>query len=385
MARISVKDLKPGQTFSKPVYYNGTNTLAGAHIPITVEDIERIVQQGVQFIETEGEIVSHGTGDSAPDVTHIKEEYEILIDSKEEFQKLYRESVETLKGLFDSLRFKKPFNNNDALKMVESLIEILGKSKNSFIFIPQVDAQNEKEYLVFHSLNVCIYSLVQGYHLNLSKMKLQDLGLGAVLADAGMLTMPDSLLEKTTDLTPEEQRMIKTHPVQGFKLLNEHAKVKQSIAQISMTHQENFDGSGYPKGLSKNDIPEYARIVAIADHFDAQVRPRPYRKKKLLYESMKNLLTSEVSKLDPVLLKKFLNRMSIYPIGSLVRLNNELVGIVIAGIQGKPMRPALKVVVDEFGEPSFDARLVSLIHNKDLYIVREVDRQELDFPLDDVL
>lgn len=391
MKRIAVSSLKPGQKYSRTIYIDNKNILAGANQPILEQDLEKLRNSGVSYVETDGMLMEEGgfSGNESStaqkiDIEQVRRDYDMLLNKKDEFLDFYDEAVEGVQNLIDSLQNKKPFENNIAIRIVNTLIQSLGENRNIFIYIP-TPIEMGSNYLASHLVNTCIYSLVLGSALNYSKLKLQDLGMGALLFDIGMIKVPESILNKEGKLTDDEKKIIHSHPVHGYKMLTQYAKVKTSVANVALMHQERFDGSGYPRGLKGNNIDEYARIVAIADYYEALTRQRTYRDKHSAYDTMKKLLSAEINKLDPVLLKKFLARMAIYPIGSLVKLNNEVIGVVIYSLEKKPLRPVIKVVVDEFGDPCLEPRVINLLENSDLYIVHEVDESDIHFSIQEAI
>jgi HD-GYP domain-containing protein (c-di-GMP phosphodiesterase class II) len=386
MKRIPVNNLAAGQKFTKPVYVDSTNILVGGNVPIKEADLQRLAKWDIKYVETDGELVKEQeAGGNKPllqgyNTAFVKKEYENLLSKKEEFLRSYRHAVESVSSLFNDIKNGKTFNNNLARDIAESLIQDISETRNIFIFIPPVRVQG-MDYLAPHSVNVTIYSLVMGFAHRFSKMRLSELGLGALLFDVGMLKIPKTIVEKEGKLTDDEMKIVHSHPIHGYKILTEYAKIKRNIANIALMHHENYDGSGYPRALRLHNIDEYARIVSITDHYVAQTRNRSYRDKLSANDSMKSLLSTGVNKFDPQLLRKFLSRFAIYPIGSLVRLNNSIIGMVIKSVEEKPLRPILKIVVDEFGEPCLQPRIINLLERNDLYIIRGVDETDIDFPV----
>ncbi|HOF15247.1 MAG TPA: hypothetical protein PLN01_13065, partial [Spirochaetota bacterium] len=144
-------------------------------------------------------------------------------------------------------------------------------------------------------------------------------------------------------------------------------------------------GKGYPRGLKGTQIDEYARIAAIADSYEAQIANRVYRKRIFFYQAMKNLLSSGINKFDTVILRVFLSRMSVYPIGSIVELNNGTIGIVIGSVAQKPLRPIIKLIMDQNKKRFTDTIIVNLLEEKALYITRALDEAEIGINLFEVL
>ena len=125
-------------------------------------------------------------------------------------------------------------------------------------------------YIFTHSLNVALYSLAVGMELKLPRNQLEDIGLGALMHDIGKVSMPKEILLKPGKLTDEEFTIIKIHSTEeGFDLLRNTHTVPLLVAHCAFQHHESLDGSGYPRGIKEKDIHHYAKIIAVADVFDA--------------------------------------------------------------------------------------------------------------------
>jgi putative nucleotidyltransferase with HDIG domain len=128
-----------------------------------------------------------------------------------------------------------------------------------------------------HSRRVTLYSLEMAKRLHFSSDELKQLERGAYLHDIGKIGIPDSILLKPAKLTPEETAIMQTHVRIGYELMSRVAFLS-SAAEIVLTHQECYDGKGYPQGLAGEEIPLGARIFAISDTLDAMMSDRPYRR-----------------------------------------------------------------------------------------------------------
>ncbi len=161
-------------------------------------------------------------------------------------------------------------------------------------------------YTKGHSLRVSAYSVLIGKNLNLPENDLQILKIGGLFHDIGKIGIPDSILFKNSTLTDDEYFEIKKHPLIGTKILS-NSKMYQEILPIVKFHHERFDGKGYPLGLSCNDIPYLARIVTIADSYDAMTSKRSYRDAlpvSVVKTEFKNNLGTQF---DPVIGQLFLD------------------------------------------------------------------------------
>ena len=171
----------------------------------------------------------------------------------------------------------------------------------------------------------------------------------------------------------------------GYRLIKQLGKIREKSALVGLQHHEYFDGKGYPRSLKGNQIDEYARIAAIADSYEAQISSRSYREKQSFYHAMKNLLSSGVNRFDPVILRVFLSKMSVYPIGSLVELNDSSVGLVIGSVPRKPLRPIIKLIFDSEKNRLSDLIIINLLEETALFVNRVLDEKEAGVSLLDVL
>lgn len=160
-----------------------------------------------------------------------------------------------------------------------------------------------------HSLNVTRYSMLLGEHLGLNQEELRVLSQGALLHDLGKIGIPDDILKKPGDLDDAEFEIIKQHPMLTSDILNT-LETSYHFSAIARSHHERWDGNGYPDGLNGEDIPLLARIVAIADAWDAMTSNRVYR------DAMSENLALDIlekekdsGQWDPYLLEEFIKVM----------------------------------------------------------------------------
>ena len=387
MKKIPVEELKPGMTFSKPIYIDGDNLLIESNVSLKENDIKKLMKWGVVFVETEGGIVQkvNTPKPSAQSNSHdILEKYEHLLTMRKRLIEVHSNACLLIEEVHSAIRKDLPIDIKGIQTNVKAIIELLKENSNIFIFLNGFD-DVERNYLVTHSINVTFYSLLIGLALNYTDQQLFELGTGAILIDAGMTKIPVYIVHKQSNLTDNEFQMIKAHTVHGYKSIAGNPKMNDNIASISLQHHEQFDGKGYPRGLKGKEIHEYARIAAIADSYESQISKRSYRDKVGAYHAMKNLLASGVNKFDPEILRLFLSIMSVYPIGSLIELNDNTIGIVVGSIVEKPLRPIIKLIFDKNREKISETKIINLVEDTSKYITKVLDEKEAGINLFDVL
>ena len=160
-----------------------------------------------------------------------------------------------------------------------------------------------------HVERVTEYALVVGAHLGWHESKLEHLHYGAILHDIGKIHIRESTLLKTSQLNDEEFQEIRRHPVIGAEMIADIPYLAGAVP-IVRYHHERWDGKGYPEGLSGNDIPEGARIVAVVDTFDAMTTDRPYSSAVSLQEAYEELLRCAGEQFDPGVISAFQNALA---------------------------------------------------------------------------
>jgi HD-GYP domain-containing protein (c-di-GMP phosphodiesterase class II) len=147
----------------------------------------------------------------------------------------------------------------------------------------------------------------------------------------------------------------------------------EDIAVAALQHHEHWDGRGYPRGLRGEDIHLFGRVVGVADTYDAMISERPYRNSIIAYSAMKAILSDNGKRFDPQVLKAFLESMGVFPIGSIVQLNDSSVGRVTANHPDAPLRPRVELLLDASGTALEHREHVDLLERKNLFIVKAVD------------
>jgi len=156
-----------------------------------------------------------------------------------------------------------------------------------------------------HSVRVLQYAMKLAELMGIKDPgKLKTLEYGSLLHDIGKIGIPDSILKKPAELDKDEWKIMKTHPIAGYKILN-NIKFLEEASKIVLHHHENWDGTGYPGQLKKNEIPQAARIFSVADALDAMTSHRSYRKALTFAQAAAELSEYEGTRFDPEVIKAF--------------------------------------------------------------------------------
>lgn len=196
-----------------------------------------------------------------------------------------------------------PQNVRKALPLVRGLLTELGDREMFQAFARTLETSSE---LYTHSINVSVYAMALGSRRNYGDEQMLELATGAFLHDIGMTAIPDEIVNKTGPLTPQEWVVIHRHPHEGRAIAARTRAFSPTVLDIIEYHQERYDGSGYPDGLRGDQIPEGARIVAIADTFDALTVHKPYRTAYSLFKALTIVRDEMATGFDRLLLRDFI-------------------------------------------------------------------------------
>lgn len=264
-------------------------------------------------------------------------------------QKAIKAIKEQYSGLGNSDDTNRKFDYKNSEEEYQSILyianqligEILSKKD---VMLNLVDIKSLSNYLFEHSINVAIISLIMGIKLNLHKFDLLDLCVGAILHDFGMVFVPKRILDKEENLTEEEYKVVTNHTKIGYKYLTESCEIALSSILIALQHHERIGGQGYPEAENGSSISKFAKIVAIADTYDALTSDRPYRVAKSPNEALEYIMGNGGILFDYKLVQLFSKIVVPYPKGTIVKLTNDEIGIVEKVSLNTPLRPQLKIL-----------------------------------------
>ncbi len=373
MKSLKVSDLKEGTMYSKPVYIDDINILVPERIPLKQKDIDRLVRWEIKEVFTEGTLVSESKDQKTEKASKFSQSLE-----GSEVYKLYASSIETFETILTRIKNNEKVEKVEIDSIAQNLLTV-ARDKTTEIVQIVLSARQSIGSLATSSVNSTIISIIIAIDLKFPSHKLLQLAIGALLHDTGMLKIPDEIIYKKGDLTPAELKLMRTHPIYSYKIITEDLGYPKEIGFIAVQHHERWDGEGYPKKTAGKDILIAARLVSVADAFEAMISERPYRNPMIGYAAMKNILSDNSRRFDPDILKVMIKSMGIYPIGSIVLLNNSAIGRVTEIHSDAPLRPKLKILIDEYGREYTDKEgpAVDLLEEKSIFIARAIDPQEM--------
>jgi len=376
--RIALDDIKAGQKFSADVYIDGQNLLVPANIAVEQKDLNALRHWGVTFVTTEGELLKDEEPAKAEGPAREGGALPVgFVGSRELFAR-YSSLVDKLGVIFGKIQSKEPLEPKVVDQLSQALLTLVGEERDAVVS-SLLGTENRAGDLARAGINTAILSAVIGKTLRLPGYKLNYLVTGALLHDVGMLRIPDSITKKEGALTDDEMHKMRAHPLLSYRIITKELLYPDDVGLVGLQHHERWDGEGYPRKTAGEEIDPLARIVSVADAFEAMVSVKSYRNSMIGYTAMKNLLSDNSRRFDPEILKAFIKSMGIYPLGSTVLLNNAAIARVVENHAEAPLRPKLRVIVDEFGNrfEGEKGEVLDLLTEKTLFIARALDPKEL--------
>jgi len=301
------------------------------------------------------------------DAVRLKKETQSLPGIK----KIYEDAIIRTKTILDDIKAGKTIEGKDVFSVARKIVDGLQTNYNLLLSLLNIftPVEEKEDFHHRHSVNTAILSTCLGVALGYKKNRLIDLCVCALVHDVGMLKVPLEIVNKPSKLSSVEQNTIKRHPSFGLELLENIKGLPDEAANVIYQHHERVDGNGYPEGKRREEISEFAKIVAMTEIYDALTHPRPYRREKIIpYLGVKMIVQQAGTFFESRLVKTFVNFITFYPLGSFVLLNSNEIGRVIQINEGIPMRPVVEIFYDSEGKPPDKPKKIDLSKSPIIYI-----------------
>lgn len=326
MALLSIDEVKVGMVLNSSIDNEATGAiLLTSGTVLNRNNIFTLKSLGVKFI----------------DVYINNDEEDFLIVNNEGFREKYNKYAEKTRSIFYNARFGKKLVICEIGDVVSEMIEEITKSNNILARLRQIE--EDDDYTFQHSLDVCMLSTMIGKWLGYTPVELKQLSLAGLFHDIGKVKIPDNIIYKPGKLTEIEFDLVKKHTIFGYNLLNETLGISKNVAAGALQHHEREDGSGYPLGLSSKKIHEFAKIIAVCDIYDAMTTERVYRGKQSPFLVAEQIFQDSFGTLDPRIATVFINNISKFYVGNIVKLNSGDIGEIIYIHRQMPTRPIVKI------------------------------------------
>ncbi|WMN61100.1 HD-GYP domain-containing protein [Pseudoalteromonas xiamenensis] len=249
----------------------------------------------------------------------------------------HNRKVQTLYGdITAGMRVDMGLVNEVSKEIVESVF------RNSNAMAIMTRLRDKDNYNWRHMINCTILVTVFAKYLGLKPAMVEQLALGAMLHDVGHAKLPQGILNKDSKLTFHEMKALEKHVSQSLGLVKGEAGLSKIVMDMIVNHHERLDGTGYPRGLKAENISKVARIMAIVDVYDAITADRPHASGNEPVHALRYLLTNK-QLFDPELVQRFIKCMGVHPVGTIVKLTNERLALVLEGNRLQPTAPKVRI------------------------------------------
>ena len=399
LRRIKVEDLKEGMLFSEPLFFDdGKNRVLGKMHPVSQRELSVLKQWKVPFVMTAGKSVKKNEDaaepveetEALPDKGEVSTGKAAKKDQKETAEnailqlpdilnhsELYTEYLAIILKMdifLTEVKKRKPVTprpiDGIALRL-RNLLAADRASVISFILSAQIPDREMAKALI----DTAILAETIANFMKLPEDYIDDLVLASLLHDCGMLRVSDTILKKKGQLSDTEMQTVAAHTVYGYKAVLSEFMYTERIAMLVLQHHERWDGKGYPNGLDKDSIEIGARIIAVVDAFVAMTSQKAYRSALLGYDAMKTLLADKGRRFDYEVIKAMIQSIGVYPIGSIVLMNDTSIARVAGIAPDAPLRPLIRILIDETGHqyPNNKGKSIDLREYKNTFIIKAVD------------
>jgi len=256
--------------------------------------------------------------------------------------------------------------------LVDRAITALARSADLFWVANNPAAPPAVDYIAFHQARVCVLALRIGGGVGYDRVRLTALGQAAALFDVALWQMPDSILRRVDALSGEELALWRSHPRQSAEIVRRWGPPDEHIVQTILEHHEREQGQGFPQALQGPTIDPDAKIVALVDTYTALTVPPASRSRLRPHEAIREIVKTRNDQFPSALIKALLSEISVFPPGTVVRLNTDEVGRVTAVNRNHPLRPKVEIFADGKGQRLAVAKMLDLSEAPFLYITGPV-------------
>lgn len=265
--------------------------------------------------------------------------------------RIVAKSRQAVNALFGEARLGKAVDATSAHRLVEEIADSVTRNPGALIGLARLKTADDYTYM--HSVAVCALMVALARQLGFDDAQTRSAGVAGLLHDLGKVAMPSDILNKPRRLTDEEFAVMKSHPFEGHRILQQGQGVDAVALDVVLHHHEKTNGSGYPEGLSGDEISVFAKMGAVCDVYDAITSNRPYKAGWDPSEALHRMAEWSNGHFDPTIFQAFVKSIGIYPIGSLVLLNCGRLGVVIEQDDASLLCPRVRV----FFSTRFNARI----------------------------
>lgn len=314
---------------------------------IDIEELENSVNSTKSTITTEKLNAAKKALESAEtiDIDDIGNESKIDTESSRlsVVTNIYNDYLNYISYVYTRYATHKELNYEELSSKIKDLCIFIKENRRFVLRVQPAQDPKAKEFLVSHSMRSTVYAIIIGMQLRLPLSNLIELGVSCVIHEIGMIRLPPQLYMTERALNSSDKKMIFTHPIISYNILQEY-DFPLKVCLGVLEHHERENGTGYPNHLPSEKISIYAKIIAVACSFEAITAPRHYKDAQSSYEAMVDMLKNNKQFYDENVIKALLYSLSLFPIGGYVYLSNGKIAQVVDVNPENPKNPIVQLV-----------------------------------------
>ncbi|MCX7749760.1 MAG: HD-GYP domain-containing protein [Clostridia bacterium] len=321
---VSVHACEPGMEIAETIFNHygaiiiSENTILDEHL---IYKLENLGITSIRVYEQEKKVIQSNTS--------------------EIFKIQYKENMEVIKDVLHDISTGKSIDLMKVDTVTNVIFDRINENRDIVRCITQI--RSADEYTYAHCVNVSLLCMLIGKWLKYEPSKIKLLVQAGLLHDIGKSKVPPEILNKPGGLSKEEFEEIKKHPVLGYRIIESVPEIGKEVCMAVLMHHEKEDGSGYPVGLKGAHITDLAKIVTVADIYDAMTSKRVYKEKESPFEVWGQFQNNVFGQLSPLVVNAFLSNIAAYYIGDFVKLNTGTIGEIIYINPRDITKPILRV------------------------------------------
>lgn len=330
MRYIPIEKLTSGMVLGKDLFDGAGRILLSRHVILSNEYISNLSYLGFQG-------------------AYIDESFTRGLEIQEILQpEVKREALHLVTQIFNLDTLEKGDLTAEQLQIQHVVSEIIENIlDDGDIMMSLLDLKTYDDYTYFHSVNVAVLSVMIGAYDAMEREELLQLAQAAIMHDIGKKFLDVNVLNLPRALNRKEKEIVREHSRLGHNFLRNNFDFPEKVCLSVLDHHEKYDGTGFPNGKKGDEIQDFARIIAIAENYDAMVSKRPYRDAISPSDTVEYLMSESGGAFDPRYIKIFARKIAVYPVGCEVELSNGKHAIVVKNYQDFPLRPRVRILENE--------------------------------------